>query len=57
MNEELDSEKIRLESLSKINPNVREDEIEQLIARKELLEIHLKDTRMRLDASRVIIMR
>jgi len=57
MHKELDLEKIRLESLSKINPNVREDEIEQVIARKELLEIHLNDTRMRLDAGRIIVMR
>ena len=57
MHTELDQERLRLESLARINPNVREDEIEQVIARRELLEIHLKDTRVRLDAARVVVMR
>lgn len=57
MHAELDQELSRLEALSRINPNVREDEIEQVVARRELLEIHLKDTRVRLDAVRVIVMR
>ena len=57
MHKELDAEQLRLESLARINPNVREDEIEQIVARRELLEIHLKDTRVRLDAARVVVMR
>ncbi|RMG38593.1 MAG: RNA polymerase-associated protein RapA, partial [Gammaproteobacteria bacterium] len=57
MHEELDRELERLSALREVNPNVREDEIEQLQARRELLEIHLKDTRVRLDAVRVIVMR
>lgn len=57
MQVELAREQQRLESLALINPNVREDEIEQVMARRELLEIHLKDTRMRLDAARVVVMR
>jgi len=57
MHQELDAEQLRLESLARINPNVREDEIEQIVARRELLGIHLQDTRMRLDAARVVVMR
>jgi len=57
MNVELDRERSRLQALAEVNPNVREDEIEQLVARQELLGIHLKDTRVRLDAARVVVMR
>ncbi len=57
MHGELDRELERLSALREVNPNVREDEIEQLQARRELLEIHLKDTRVRLDAVRVVVMR
>ena len=57
MHAELDRELERLSALREVNPNVREDEIEQLAARRELLEIHLKDTRVRLDAARVVVMR
>jgi len=44
-------------SLAEVNPNVRADEVEQISARRELLGIHLRDTRVRLDAVRVIVMR
>jgi len=57
MQSELDREQTRLLALAEINPNVREDEIEQVETRRELLEVHLKDTRVRLDAARVVVMR
>ena len=57
MHGELGQEQSRLEALARIKPNVREDEIGQVVARRELLEIHLKDTRVRLDAARVVVMR
>ncbi len=57
MHEALRLEQDRLEALARVNPNVREDEIEQVAARGELLEIHLGDTRVRLDAVRVVVMR
>ena len=57
MREALADERERLQALARVNPNVREDEIEQVTARRELLEIHLKDTRVRLDAARVVVMR
>ncbi len=57
MHEALRLEQDRLEALARVNPNVREDEIEQVAARRELLEIHLGDTRVRLDAVRVVVMR
>jgi len=57
MHHELAEELERLQALARVNPNVREDEIEQIEARRELLEIHLKDTRVRLDAVRVVVMR
>ena len=53
----LAEDQARLQALAKVNPNVREDEIEQVQARRELLEVHLKDTRVRLDAVRVVVMR
>jgi len=57
MHASLEDERVRLEALARINPNVREDEIEQVKARQELLEVHIKDTRVRLDAVRVVVMR
>lgn len=57
MEKELSTELNRLLSLAEVNPNVRADEVEQISARRELLGIHLRDTRVRLDAVRVIVMR
>ncbi len=57
MNKALNDEEARLQALAAVNPNVREDEIEQVSARRELLAIHLQETRVRLDAVRVIVMR
>ncbi len=55
MEKELSAELNRLLSLAEVNPNVRADEVEQISARRELLGIHLRDTRVRLDAVRVIV--
>ena len=57
MNEELGREQQRLLALSRVNPNVRDEEIEQLSVRRELISVHLRDTRVRLDAVRVVVMR
>jgi hypothetical protein len=40
-----------------VNPNVRDEEIEHLGVRRELMAVHLRDTRVRLDAVRVVVMR
>jgi ATP-dependent helicase HepA len=57
MNDELGAEQQRLAALARVNPNVRDVEIEQLGVRRELLAVHLSDTRVRLDAVRVVVMR
>ena len=57
MNGELAAEQQRLVALAQVNPNVRDEEIEQLSVRRELIAAHLQDTRVRLDAVRVIVMR
>ena len=57
MQQELSAEQDRLQALAAINPNVREDEIEQVTARRELLEVYLRETRVRLDAVRIVVMR
>jgi ATP-dependent helicase HepA len=57
MHASLAEDQARLQALARVNPNVREDEIEQIQARRELLEVHLKDTRVRLDAVRVVVIR
>ena len=53
----LDGERQRLRALAKVNPNVRDDEIEQWQARHELIEQHLAKSRVRLDAVRLVVMR
>jgi ATP-dependent helicase HepA len=57
MQAELEAEQDRLTALAKVNPNVRQDEIEQLSVRRELIALHLQQTQVRLDAVRVIVMR
>jgi ATP-dependent helicase HepA len=57
MNEELGGEQQRLTALARVNPNVREEEIDQLTLRRELIAVHLRETRVRLDAVRVVVMR
>jgi ATP-dependent helicase HepA len=53
MNKQLSYEIGRLEALRKVNPSVREDEIELLQEQKKLLDVHLTAARLRLDALRV----
>jgi len=57
MDEELETERQRLAALARVNPSVRDDEIERLVLRRQLLAAHLEQTRVRLDAVRVIVMR
>ncbi len=57
MQDELNAEHQRLSALARVNPNVREDEIEQIVVRRELLAAHLHDARVRLDAVRLVVMR
>ena len=57
MQHELDAELKRLQALAAVNPTIRAEEIEQWAARRELLEVYLQQTRVRLDAIRVIVMR
>ena len=57
MNDELEAEQQRLTALARVNPNVRDEEIEQIGIRRDLLAAHLGDTRVRLDAVRVVVMR
>ncbi len=54
---ELSAERQRLTALAKVNPNVREDEIERLEVRHQALLDHLALTRVRLDAVRLVVMR
>ncbi len=57
MQHELGAELKRLQALAAVNPTIRAEEIEQWAARRELLEMYLQQTRVRLDAVRVIVMR
>lgn len=57
MEGELRGEQERLTALAKVNPNVREEEIEQLSVRRELIALHLEQTHVRLDALRIVVMR
>lgn len=55
MNAALNSEIQRLLSLKKVNPNVREEEIELLQNEKKSLEDAIRSARLRLDALRLIV--
>lgn len=55
MREALDSELIRLQALSKLNPAVREDELQALRDERTALDGAIEGTRLRLDAIRVIV--
>ncbi len=57
MNAELGAEQQRLVALARVNPNVRDEEIDQLAVRRELIAANLHQTRVRLDAVRVVVMR
>ena len=53
--EAMDAELLRLHELGKLNPNVREEEIEYLAMSKEFLLNAIDNAQMRLDAIRIII--
>jgi ATP-dependent helicase HepA len=57
MHAELAAEHERLVALARVNPNVRQDEMDQLLARREALVVQLQATKVRLDAVRVVVMR
>jgi ATP-dependent helicase HepA len=54
---ELDDEYRRLKALAKVNPNVRESELNQIAARRERIDVALDDVRLRFDALRLVVMR
>ncbi len=54
---ELGAELQRLTALASVNPNVRDEEIEHLALRRDLISAHLADTRVRLDAVRIVVMK
>ncbi|MES9903997.1 MAG: hypothetical protein ABW168_15150, partial [Sedimenticola sp.] len=49
------SEIERLSALQRVNPNVRDEEIELLLSHRLALEEHLPATRVRLDALRMVV--
>ena len=53
----LDAEYQRLQALAKVNPNVSEDEVEQVRDRREAIAARLAESRVRLDALRLVVMR
>jgi len=53
--EQLGEQISRLRSLQKTNPNVRDDEIKQLVDEKEQLNEYIQHPQLRLDALRLII--
>ena len=56
MRQQLGDELARLRGLAAVNPSVRDDELEQLEARRALLAQHMGNVRVRLDAARVVVM-
>ena len=57
MQAELQAELERLQALARVNPNVRNEEIAQLVSRRERIAQQLQHARVRLDALRIIVMR
>ncbi len=57
MTQALDSELERLQALARVNPNVRDDEIEYLATRRQLLTRHMQASGVRLDAIRLLVFR
>jgi ATP-dependent helicase HepA len=55
MENELAQELQRLKALQRVNPNVREDEIESLREQMQLLQYHMRTARLHQDAVRLII--
>ena len=52
---QLDEEIRRLQSLAQVNPNVRQEEIDFMIARKNQLSASVTQSQIRLDAVRLIL--
>lgn len=55
MTHQLDAERQRLEMLAKINPNIRQQEIDHMIQSQQLLTGYLQSSKLTLDAVRVAI--
>ena len=55
MRHELDTELARLEALARLNPAVRQEELEALRRERSELDAAIEGTRLRLDAARVIV--
>jgi ATP-dependent helicase HepA len=51
---QLDREVARLKELRKVNPSVRADEIDLLVKQRRSLDEHLRSSRLRLDAIRLV---
>jgi ATP-dependent helicase HepA len=56
MHQQLGEEGQRMSELSKLNANVREDELQHLGAQRALLDDYMRHTGVRLDAARVVIL-
>ena len=55
MRQELDTELARLEALARLNPAVRQEELDALRRERSELDAAIESTRLRLDAARVIV--
>ncbi len=55
MEREFGDELARLQALAKVNPNIRDDEIEHLQFRRASLAGYLHNTSVRLDAARILV--
>jgi ATP-dependent helicase HepA len=53
MSSQLQKEIVRLKELKKVNPSVRQAEIDLLVAQRRELEEHMANARIRLDAVRI----
>ena len=54
MTTQLDREIERLRALKQVNPSVRDEEIELLVGERRVMLDHLANSRIRLDAIRLI---
>jgi ATP-dependent helicase HepA len=54
MQESLGSEISRLQDLARVNPNIREEEIDLAVKERDTLQQNISATRLRLDALRLI---
>jgi len=53
MSSQLQNEIVRLKELKKVNPSVRQQEIDLLVAQRRDLDEHIGNARIRLDAVRI----